>query len=321
MKTLNEDIKNKKFKNVYLLHGDETFLLRSYKNQLKKAIVADDDMNYSYFEGKDIAESEIIDSAETMPFFGDKRLLIIENSGWFKSAHDDIAAYMDRINPSSFIIFVETEIDKRNKLYKKVGENGYVCEMKHPESKTMSVWAAGMLAKAGKKIRSSDMDLFLDRTGDDMERVRNELDKLIAYLGEREVVETADIEAVTTVTAQNRIFDMVRAITGGKRKEAMDLYEDLLALKEPPMRIIFLTAKQFSQLLDVKDMLARSMTKEEIAKILGIPPFAAEKMMRQVRGMDRSAILNYVKRCVELEEAIKTGDMPDRLAVELIICN
>ena len=80
MKQLNSDIKNKDFKQVYLLTGDETFLLRSYKKRLKAAIVGDDDMNYSYYEGKDIDISAVIDTAETMPFFAERKLIIIENS-------------------------------------------------------------------------------------------------------------------------------------------------------------------------------------------------------------------------------------------------
>ena len=83
MQTLNEDIKNHTFKPVYLLWGEEVFLKRSYKNRLRQAITGGDTMNYNSFEGKGIDPAEIISLADTMPFFAEKRLILVEDSGWF----------------------------------------------------------------------------------------------------------------------------------------------------------------------------------------------------------------------------------------------
>ncbi len=80
MKTLNADLKSGEFKQVYLLYGNEAFLKRSYKKRLKAGIVGDDDMNFAYFEGKDADPDAVIDSAETMPFFGERRLVMVEDS-------------------------------------------------------------------------------------------------------------------------------------------------------------------------------------------------------------------------------------------------
>lgn len=85
MQTLNQDIKNGSFRPVYLLYGDETFLVRSYKNRLKEAIAGDDTMNFNYFEGKGLDLREIISLADTMPFFSDRRLILVEDSGCFKT--------------------------------------------------------------------------------------------------------------------------------------------------------------------------------------------------------------------------------------------
>ena len=85
MQTLNQDIKEKTFKRVYLLFGDEPFLVNSYKKRLREAIAGDDTMNYNYFEGKGQDVKEIISLADTMPFFAERRLVLIDGSGFFKS--------------------------------------------------------------------------------------------------------------------------------------------------------------------------------------------------------------------------------------------
>jgi len=319
MQTINEDIKSGQYKTVYLLYGEESFLKQSYKKKLKEAVAGDDAMNYNYFEGKGLDVNELISLSDTMPFFSDKRLIIIEDSGFFKTSSEALADYLPMIPDTTCIVFVEDAVDKRNRLFKKVKELGHAAEMKRQDSAQLARWAGTILAQNGRKITGSTMNLFLERTGDDMENIRMELEKLISYTMGSDVVTTEDVEAVTTVQVTNKIFDMVNAIVTRKTRLAMDLYEDLLTLKEPPMRILFLIARQFNQLLLVKEMTAKGTDRGTIASKLKIPPFVAGKVSAQAGAFTREQILSYVKGCVEAEEAVKTGKMNDRMAVELLI--
>lgn len=319
MQTINEDIKSGQYKKVYLLYGEESFLKQSYKKKLKEAVAGDDTMNYNYFEGKGLDVNELISLSDTMPFFSDKRLIIIEDSGFFKTSSEALADYLPMIPDTTCIVFVEDAVDKRNRLFKKVKELGHAAEMKRQDSAQLARWAGTILAQNGRKITGSSMNLFLERTGDDMENIRMELEKLISYTMGSDVVTTEDVEAVTTVQVTNKIFDMVNAIVTRKTRLAMDLYEDLLTLKEPPMRILFLIARQFNQLLLVKEMTAKGTDRGTIASKLKIPPFVAGKVSAQAGAFTREQILSYVKGCVEAEEAVKTGRMNDRMAVELLI--
>lgn len=319
MQTINEDIKSGQYKKVYLLYGEESFLKQSYKKKLKEAVAGDDTMNYNYFEGKGLDVNELISLSDTMPFFSDKRLIIIEDSGFFKTSSEALADYLPMIPDTTCIVFVEDAVDKRNRLFKKVKELGHAAEMKRQDSAQLARWAGTILAQNGRKITGSTMNLFLERTGDDMENIRMELEKLISYTMGSDVVTTEDMEAVTTVQVTNKIFDMVNAIVTRKTRLAMDLYEDLLTLKEPPMRILFLIARQFNQLLLVKEMTAKGTDRGTIASKLKIPPFVAGKVSAQAGAFTREQILSYVKGCVEAEEAVKTGKMNDRMAVELLI--
>lgn len=319
MQTINEDIKSGQYKKVYLLYGEESFLKQSYKKKLKEAVAGDDTMNYNYFEGKGLDVNELISLSDTMPFFSDKRLIIIEDSGFFKTSSEALADYLPMIPDTTCIVFVEDAVDKRNRLFKKVKELGHAAEMKRQDSAQLARWAGTILAQNGRKITGSTMTLFLERTGDDMENIRMELEKLISYTMGSDVVTTEDVEAVTTVQVTNKIFDMVNAIVTRKTRLAMDLYEDLLTLKEPPMRILFLIARQFNQLLLVKEMTAKGTDRGTIASKLKIPPFVAGKVSAQAGAFTREQILSYVKGCVEAEEAVKTGKMNDRMAVELLI--
>lgn len=319
MQTLNQDIKDHTFKKIYLLYGEEAFLKNSYKNRLKDAIIGDDGMNFARFEGKGLDVEELIRLADTMPFFTECRLILVEDSGFFKSASEAIVSYLPSMPDTTCLVFVESEVDKRSKLYKKVKELGYAAEMTRQDSAQLARWAGGILTKEGRKITARTMEYFLGMTGDNMEHIRMELEKLISYTMGREVITEEDVRAICTVQVTNKIFDMIAAMANRQTKRAMDLYEDLLTLKEPPMRILFLIARQFNQLLQVKELMGKGLDRGAIASRLKMQPFVVGKIMPQAKQFSREQILDYVNLCVETEEAVKSGRLADRLAVELLI--
>lgn len=320
MQTLNQDIKNRTFKRVYLLYGEEVFLVKSYKNRLREAVLGEDTMNSHHFEGKGLNLSEIISLADTMPFFAEKRLILIEDSGLFKSGGEELAEYLPSLPETTCMIFAETEVDKRSRLFKGVKKYGYAAEMVRQNTAQLARWAGSILAKEGKSISNATMELLLSKTGDDMENIRSELEKLISYTLGRDVITSQDVEMICTTQVTNKIFDMVSAITSRRTKRAMELYEDLLILREPPMRILFLIARQFNQLLLVKEMAEKGIGKGEIASQLKIPPFAVGKILPQARAMGKEQLVSCVQLCVDAEESVKQGRLGDRLAVELVIC-
>ena len=319
MKVLNQDIKNHTFKPVYCLYGEEAFLKKSYKNQIKAAILGEDTMNFQSFYGKDMDVNEVISLADTMPFFSEKRLILIENSGLFKKDAEPLASYLSKMPDSTILLFVEEQVDKRNKLYKKVKELGYAAELSRQPEAQLKTWILQILKQENRQISRAAMELFLSSVGDDMEHIRTELEKLISYTEGKNEIVPEDVEAICSVQITGQIFDMITDIASRRQRAALDKYYDLLALKEPPMRILFLIARQFNQLLVVKELAASGKGKDEIAKKAGIQPFVAGKCMTQAKNFRIKELRACVEKCVEAEEAVKTGRLADNLAVELLI--
>ena len=320
MKVLNQDMKTGQFKPVYLLYGEEAFLKKSYKKRLKEAIVGDDTMNFHQFEGKGLDLKEIISLADTMPFFGERRLILMEDTGLFKNAGADaLVDYLPQMPETTCILFVESEVDKRNRLYKKVKELGYAAEMERQDPSQLASWAGGILAGEGKKITAQTMELLLEKTGDDMENIRMELEKLVSYTLGRDVITASDVEEICTTRITSRVFNMVEAITEGNVRKALDLYEDLLALKEEPRKILPLIGRQFNQIFQVKELMSQGMNRGAIGSALKLKPYIAGKLMNQARAYSPDRLRAAVNLCTDTEEAVKTGQLNDRMAVELLI--
>lgn len=320
MQNIEKDIKGNQFKSVYLLYGEEAYLKRAYKNKLKNAIVGETtSMNFASFEGKDINVAEMISLANTLPFLADYRLILIENSGFFKTANEELAEYIKEIPESTVILFVEEEIDRRGRLYKAVKSKGYPLELARQTDNKLVRWALGILSREKKKITEANMYLFLGKTGNDMENIEKELDKLVSYTLGRDVITKEDIEAVCSTQTTGKVFDMIDAISNKNQKEALNLYYDLLTLKEPPLRILALIARQFNLLMQVKWLSKQGRGNDSIAKQVGLHSYFVGKYIAQGKKFQEDFLRNAVEECVETEEAIKTGRLDDQLGVELLI--
>lgn len=320
MKTIIEDIKTGQFKKVYLLYGEEHYLIRQYRDKLRDALtVPGDTMNVSYFSGKDVNPRELIDLSETMPFFAERRCIFADGSGFFKKSTEDLAEYIKEIPDTTCFIFTEQEVDKRGKLYKQVKKIGRAVEFRRQPESVLMQWVLGRLSREGKKITRSVMELFLTRTGNDMELIDQELEKLLCYTMGREVIGEEDVEAICANQISGKIFEMVDAIAGKQQKKALDLYYDLLMLKEAPMRILFLVTRQFQILMQLKEMTEKGFDYKYMAGKTGVPEFAVRKYIGQARLFSFRQLEAAVRDGVRAEEEVKTGKMNDQLSVELFL--
>ncbi len=197
MKGIQEDIKSGNFQPAYLLYGEESYLKRQYAQKLRQALAdAEDIMNVTVYEGKNINPGEIIDLAETLPFFAARRLIVIEDSKIFKSSCEELAEYMKHIADTACFVFVEEEVDKRSKMYKAVKQAGRVVEFARQKDDVLTRWILSRLKQENKKITQREMQLFLEKTGNDMENIEKELEKVLCYTLGREVITREDLEAV-----------------------------------------------------------------------------------------------------------------------------
>ena len=320
MKSLNEDLKTGQLKQVYLLFGEEGYLKRQYRDRLTRALLPEGDtMNYACYEGKGTEIREVIDLAETMPFFAERRLIVFENTGFFKSGGNDLADYIKEMPESACFLFVENEVDKRSRLYKTVKAKGRAVELGFQDEGTLKRWVAGIVRNENRQAGEQTIAYFLNKTGTDMENITKELEKLFCYTLGRDTITKEDVDAVCVTQISNHIFDMVDAVAQKKQRRALELYYDLLALKEPPMRILFLMIRQYRILLQVKGLLKSGYGRKEIASKAGLHPFVAGKYMDQAKHFPTKELSAILEEGAVLEQSVKTGKLTDHLAVELFL--
>ncbi len=320
MVNLNRDLKEHSFKRVYLLFGAEDYLIANYKKRLRQAIIEPDDtMNYSYFEGSGIDVEEMIDLAETMPFLSSRRLLIVENSGFFQSAPEKLPEYLAKVPESTCIIFAERQVDKRGRMYKAVKDNGYAAQLDTQDTETLKKWILMLVKSEGSRITAGAMQLFLQYTGADMKLIESELEKLFSYTLEKKEITASDVETITSRRIEDHIFDMIEAIAGQQQMRALQYYYDLLSLKVAPMKILVLINRQFNLMFQARLLREKGYDRNSIAEKLGLRPYIAGKYISQSELFSTDRLAHLVEEGCSIEESIKTGRIGDKIAVELML--
>ena len=167
-KILNAELKEGRFRRAYLLCGEQAYLRIQNRDRVRAALLGDgDEMNVSVYTGMDVTAREVIDQAQTLPFFADRRVIILENSVFFSKKasveSDTLAAFIPDIPETASIIFVEENPDKRKKLYRAVQKNGFVLNCEDLSPRMLGQWTSGLFKKAGLSIDGPVLNLFWRR--------------------------------------------------------------------------------------------------------------------------------------------------------------
>lgn len=325
-KELNQNIKSGNFSRAYLFFGPEAFLMRHWQKRLTEAALGTDtsmaSLNLETFN-ESTPVSDIIASAQTLPFMAEHRIIILKNSGLFdagkKEDADEIADFLPHIPESTVIIFIEEKVDKRLKLFKRLKEIGFIGEAATPKPNELAEWAAKLCASRGKSLSRSAANYLINNVENDMQFLFTELEKLIAYVGENAQITNEDIDAVCTKSLDVKIFDLMKAVGTGNARTAISLYKGLIALKESPFMILAMIARQYRFYLQCQDLAKNGMATKAIAAQLGLHPFAAENFVAESRRIPTQALLCALNECLNTDYAVKTGQMGDVAAVEFLI--
>lgn len=263
---LGDDIKAGKLARVYLLYGDEDFLVRMYADKLTKLAVADEEREMNllrYFltagSSKDVKEdlppkiSELSDFVESVPFFAERKCVVLKNLDadlLDKEEFDGYIALINDIPETSTVIITRenTEEDakkfkeklekaKMKKLIETVDANGIVCELnKFPTERLMGM-AIAKCRKAGCELSEENAQLLAARVGGSLSLLQTEIEKLCAYRLSGEIT-CEDIEALVPKLIENKVYEIAKELFYGRAQRALEMLDDVFALQFDTIRIM-----------------------------------------------------------------------------------
>lgn len=306
---LQEKLKSENLCGLYLFTGEETFNKDFYISKFKTAFENNPmaEFNVLTFDGKETPSDTILGAIESYPVMADNKLVIIKNSGIFKSVSEKDKELWTELfkNPPDYavVIFDEAELDGRSALLKKFKETGIFAEFEYLDNTTMSSWIKGFLTKRGYGIQPDATNELMSRAGASMGNVHNEMNKLMDFCGEGATITKADVETVVAKSLQDKVFDMLDAILTGNRNVAFSILSDLKLLREEPAKIVPLLGNSVSGMLKTK--LLQKEGCQNIASVLGVAPFIVKKYTDQSRNVSETRLKNMLSLCLAGDKAIK----------------
>lgn len=320
MKQLEEDIKNKRYKKIYVLTGPQSYNRKRYEKALIGVFLPnDDEINLTRYFGKKIELKEVIELADTMPFMAERRVIVLENTGLFEKACDELADYIPNIPDSCCMIFSEEKVDSRLRQTKAVKTHGCIAEFSNLTEADMRDFVMKKLAREHRPITEKALDLFVKRCSDDLWQVTGDLEKLISYTFGKDGIRVEDVEAVIPAPAEDKIFGMIDAILSGNVKQTLIYYRDLLALRSEPMVILGLIRDQYRLMLHAKQLNDEHVGIPEMAKMLKMRDARVKMALSAARRIKQSDLVSGITMCAQTDERIKTGLVDQRVGVETLI--
>lgn len=323
MEALKTMIKNKSLAKVMLFYGPEKYMMDFYLKKSVDTIIGDGDktMNYDNFSEKKTSLEAISDGLETMPFFADQRVVVLSYLDLIgkNKISNDLAPLLEGLAETTYVIIVESEIDKRKKLYKTLKKIGHIIEFPYLSEGELVKYIARGLGKYKIKISGSDARYMIQHVGGDLTVMTNEVDKLAGFLGDAEVVTQEAIDEICQKSVESKIFELVDCMGTSKRSRAIKLYHDLLLSKEPANRILFMLTRQFRIIYKTKLMGGEGLGQNDIAKKLKVQSFIVRKCVDQGRTFNLVHLEGAMKDALQTEIDIRTGVFHPDFAVEQLI--
>lgn len=324
---------------VYLFYGEETYLrdlamlrLKEYCEQVGQA-----GLDVDVIEGETTDPAEIAARAETLPFFAARRLVMVKNPSFLKSSRrggeaggggeskptgreSALIEYIKNPSPSTCLVFSTGEaVDKRKRLFQAIKKYGREMEFTYLSPGDLTRWVAKRAGQSGRRFAPGAANVLLDAAGPSLQALSLEIEKLIHYTAGREVITTEEIRLLCPPRLEENIFTVVDAVGSRRYREALTGIKDMLAAKEPPLKILSMIARQFRILLMVRDLNERGCPAREVAERLKIHPFVAQKAAAQSRNFSKPLLIRALAGLSELDMGVKTGKMEFYPAMETFL--
>ncbi|MDB5083874.1 MAG: polymerase subunit delta [Bacilli bacterium] len=321
---------------VYLLYGAEEFLLEEALHGITRHAACDDPMSVIRFESEDTQISQIVGEAMTFPFFSERKAIIMSDclfltaKGKADPAISELETYLDDPSPFTvlFLVVKSDKLDERKKVVKLLKQKAQVYvfpTLKEGESKQ---WVKSRAQQRGLQLEQAAIDRLLLSVGGDLRSLDSELEKLAMYLasdltgqsspsagGNSQRVDESLVDLVASRTRQHTAFVFVDDVVRLKIDQALTSVRELQKAKESAVYLVFLLARQYRIVLQVKTKLQRGYSSGQIAEAAGIHPYVCKLAIEQAKAYEITTLEKILIQLTKIDHQLKTGQIHEQEAI------
>ncbi|WP_333661096.1 DNA polymerase III subunit delta [Chishuiella changwenlii] len=327
VESLIKDIKNKNYKPIYFLAGDEPFFIDQVTDLLEKSILNEEEkgFNQTIVYGQDVEVGQLIGMARQYPMGADKAVVIVKEAQHLSRTIDQLEMYVNQIQDSTILIinYKGNTLDKRKKVYKLLNEKGFYTEFKKIYESELPAWIEQKVTENNFLIEPKAKFLLTEYVGADLSRLNNELEKLFTIANDDKTITPKLIEDNIGISKDYNVFELRNAIETKNIEKAYKIikYFEKNPKDNPYVVSITTIFNLFTNIIQVH--VTADKSKQNLAKVLGINPYF-------VQGMTTAAGNYPLKKATRIISFIREYDMkgkgvgttgsvtPSQLLIELV---
>lgn len=302
------DIENGKLKPFYFFSGEEEFLLNKNYNFLINRLLDETgkEFNFNVFDSQNFSAESFLDSYNMYPMMSPYRLLVIKD---LESITDTVFASVDEIfknpNPSSIVIFISNQVDKKKKMYMALAKHAFGLEFKKPFENQISYWIKYLCKERQIDITDSACDILHFKIGTNLRTLDKEIQKLIDYVGAKKLIEESDVEMVVTDQIRSTMFQYIDLWSDRDILKQLKIIEQLDRSGESEFGFLSLLARHFRILHSLKAFAEAKRPKDEFLRETRTPPFFYDKYLKQSRAWSLTDLENQLTTIYSVSNSLK----------------
>jgi len=319
---LEKAIKSGRIDPLYLFLGEELYLKqRALKMLISTVDEASRSFNVDFFSIGQSGINAAISTARQLPMVSPRRIVVIRDFDKLSEYDQEtLEEYLKRPVETSCVIFEAESLDQRRRISTALVKSCAVVSFNPLSEKELQQWVENYLREIGCSIETNALGALIGLVGTELINITRELDKLVTYVGRVRRITFPDVEALVVRLRQHSNFELGDAILAGERKRALKLLHRQLEDGSEPVAIVGMLAYSYRRMLIAKQMMARHVLRDEIAREIRMSPYQVSNYLAQVRQIELDRILFGIQRISEVDLAIKTSLATPRLQLEFLIC-
>ena len=319
LRKLQQRLESKPPAPIYLLMGDEPFLIQEAVQLLKSKAVDPGmmDFNSDVFEASEVSADRVKDAAEMLPMMSPRRLVVYRGVDDLKDKDwDQLFPLLDHPVDSTTLVLTCEALDKRKRAFKRLSEQALIVELKRPYESQIPDWIDYLAHRLGLTVSRDAAQLLRQFVGASLTELNNELVKLRDFLGERKKIEAQDVLQVVSQSKVDRIFDFTDAIGRCDKAKALQSLANLLEHGQSEVGVLAMVSRHFRILANIKDGQREGLSGPRLSTKAGIPNFLLNQYLDQVRHWDDCKIEKTFNVLKDTDRALKSSGVPAHVWLE-----
>jgi DNA polymerase-3 subunit delta len=319
---LSKAIASGKIPNLLCLYGEENYFISRALEDIERAIISPDmrEFNYQQVYGKGFEGARLRDDARTLPVFAAQRMIVIRRIDEASAAElERLQPYLKEAVPETILVATAEKIDGRRKFYQDFKKHGQMVEFKKLYENKLPGFVQQRAKECGFELTDDAMSRFCRRVGTNLQEVAAELEKLAAFLGDKNLADVSDIDAVISNTRIESIFGLTDAVGARDAGKAIGMLHRILEDGTAPLAALAMLVRHFRQLWKASELLTQGVSRKEMPRAIGVNPYFLDGLLAQARRFERHEYRMAFDNFVETDLALKSSGSKPAILLERLL--